>query len=77
MFYVPLPCPKSAVAPGSPASRCVHRGSPPLPGSQLSPASRVCGLHSFDPRQAASTFNQPLNWDTSSVMNMKAMFYVR
>ena len=32
---------------------------------------------SFDSRQYASAFNQPLSFDTSSVTNMYVMFYVR
>ena len=31
----------------------------------------------FDSRQGASSFNQPLSFDTSSVMSMSAMFVVR
>ena len=30
-----------------------------------------------DPRQNAKVFNQPLSWDTSGVMRMDNMFYVR
>ena len=34
-------------------------------------------MPSFDSRQGASAFNQPLSFDTSSVTNMQTMFNVR
>ena len=36
---------------------------------------RVCPA--CDPRQVAYAFNQPLDWNTSRVTHMSAMFYVR
>ena len=81
MFYV-----RSARALGSQAlSRalspcmplvCRHHPGPSClpPGSHTSPpASHALPLT----RQFASTFNQPLSFDTSSVTTMQAMFQVR
>ena len=44
-------------------------------GLHLAPHATVC--LSFDSRQGASAFNQPLSWDTSSVTYMRTMFGVR
>ena len=52
-----------------------------LPAARPSPrfvallSTRQCGGFSFSP--PASSFNQPVNFDTSSVTNMYGMFYVR
>ena len=55
----------------------MHRGRPP-PAALLDPyTSPRTTCPSFDSRQFASAFNQPLSLDTSSVTNMFAMFYVR
>ena len=70
---LPEPCSQSAVKP-SPARR-VHRGRPPPPAGTLHLARTVCSP--FGSRQSASAFDQPLSFDTSSVTNMKTMFYVR
>eukprot|EP00964_Phaeocystis_antarctica_P006283 scaffold3424_cov51-Phaeocystis_antarctica.AAC.1 len=50
----------------------IHRLLPPDP--YTSPRT-TCP--SFDSRQYASAFNQPLSFDTSSVTTMTAMFWVR
>ena len=47
-------------------------GLPP-PGAHLAPASHTLLLT----RQGASAFNQPLSFDTSKVMDMRLVFYVR
>ena len=47
---------------------------PPL-GRHQTPPRIVCALIST--RQGASSFNQPLSFDTSSVTDMTSMFYVR
>eukprot|EP00964_Phaeocystis_antarctica_P070615 scaffold43012_cov49-Phaeocystis_antarctica.AAC.6 len=49
--------------------------APPLPSSCLQLAPPHSTLLST--RQAASAFNQPLGFDTSSVIDMSLMFYVR
>ena len=71
-----MPCPQSAVKP-CPA-RCLHRGRPPFPRLPtripLTP-HRICPP--FDPRQQASSFNQPLSFDTFSVTDMRSLFTVR
>ena len=80
MFYVrftrvPL-APSTALGP-SPA-RCLRRCLPvflPTPGLHLAPRT-VCVCPSLSTRQRAEAFNQPLNFDTSNVKNMNAMFGV-
>ena len=71
-----MPCPQSAVKP-CPA-HCLHRGRPPFPRLPtripLTP-HRICPP--FDPRQQASSFNQPLSFDTFSVTDMRSLFTVR
>ena len=49
--------------------------APPLPSS----CPQLAHPHStlLSTRQAASAFNQPLGFDTSSVVDMNGMFYVR
>ena len=57
-------------------AHCVHRHTAPLRprAFQLSLSHSTClGLA----LQLASAFNQPLSFDTSSVTNMRSMFYVR
>ena len=78
MFWVrPLLPARFAPDIGSRPARCVHTAiarrlsRPPA----RSPPRTVCPA--CDPRQGASTFNQPLSWDTSRVTDMSQMFYVR
>ena len=49
--------------------------SPRPPASWLTPRPASYAL--FSTRQLASSFNQPLSFDTSSVTDMTSMFYVR
>ena len=71
-----VPCPPRSGVEPSPA-RCLHRRRPPPPA----PAGLHTSLHTacppFDSRQNAKAFNQPLSFDTSSVTDMRQMFYVR
>ena len=84
MFYVrcyPRPDPASVQSrPHPPASshtrsgalvHAVGRRLTP-PGPQLAPHRLPC----LRPRQDATTFNQPLSWDTSGVTDMSYMFQV-
>ena len=50
-----------------------HRTRPSRPRSTPRPASYAL----LSTRQYASKFNQPLSFDTSSVITMRGMFYVR
>ena len=72
---LPVPCPQPAVEP--PPARCVRRG-------HLRSTSHLPGCSSprimcppFGSRQYAMAFNQPLSFDTSSVVSMFNMFSVR
>eukprot|EP00964_Phaeocystis_antarctica_P004953 scaffold2698_cov48-Phaeocystis_antarctica.AAC.5 len=72
---LPVSCSQSAVDPSPARALCttvVHRLLPPDP--YTSPRT---ACPSFDSRQGASAFNQPLSFDTSSVTNMGYMFSVR
>ena len=58
-----------------------HRARPPPPApparSPQSPPSTVCTAWLRPSAQQTVKFNQPLSWDTSRVMSMSHMFYVR
>eukprot|EP00964_Phaeocystis_antarctica_P045733 scaffold26342_cov63-Phaeocystis_antarctica.AAC.1 len=77
MFWVrssPCPAPNLQSRPllHAACAAVVHRLLPPDP--YTSPRT---ACPSFDSRQYASAFNQPLSFDTSSVTDMGYMFYVR
>ena len=77
MFSVrssPCPAPNLQSSPllHAACAAVVHRLLPPDP--YTSPRT---ACPSFDSRQYASAFNQPLSFDTSSVTDMRGMFRVR
>ena len=77
MFYVRsardlLPSLESA-----PPRACRLRRRHPSPSRLLALAPRAAPYALFSTRQGASAFNQPLSFDTSRVITMHAMFYVR
>eukprot|EP00964_Phaeocystis_antarctica_P069243 scaffold42036_cov45-Phaeocystis_antarctica.AAC.2 len=79
MFSVrssPCPAPKQSAVEPCPARRCVPRRRLPPPALPACTSPRtVCPP--FDSRQNVKAFNQPLSFDTSSVMDMRSMFAVR
>ena len=56
-----------------PAQICIC----PAPRPPIRPASRPTSCAPLPTRQSAQSFNQPLSFDTSSVTDMRAMFWVR
>ena len=77
----PRPAPTSLQPPAHYLCPAIASHVLPLPAARPSPrfvallSTRQCGGFSFSP--PASSFNQPVNFDTSSVTNMYGMFYVR
>ena len=75
----PCPCCPAPNLQSSPFLHAVllHRGRPPPLPPPGPPLCRTASSTSFDPRQGASAFNQPLSFNTSSVTDMSYMFGVR
>ena len=68
-------CPASSLHSWALPARCLRRcrPTPSCLAARASPSS----FASLSTRQYASSFSQPLSFDTSSVTNMDSMFYVR
>eukprot|EP00964_Phaeocystis_antarctica_P024998 scaffold14015_cov48-Phaeocystis_antarctica.AAC.1 len=71
MFRVRVP---SSTRPPAERLPCVRLAPPPRPPPSRLPPST---LNSLATRQGATKFNEPLNFDTSSVTSMEEMFKVR